>query len=26
LLANKVSIQEVSRILENKANLHEFNE
>lgn len=26
LLANKVSIQEVSRILENKANNHEINE
>ena len=26
LLANKVSIQEVSRILENKANNHETNE
>ena len=26
LLANKVSIQEVSRILENKANVHDFNE
>ena len=26
LLANKVSIQEISRILENKANNHEINE
>lgn len=26
LLANKVSIQEISRILENKANVHDFND
>jgi hypothetical protein len=25
LLANKVSVEEMSRILENKANLHEIN-